>query len=793
MAQLMANTVPNLWSGGSEWGTNETPEGEAYWGPAVVYMPSRLNPSSYWRLGETTTPFVDTMNTSIQFAGAGTYFTYQAGPFTPADDDYALNFDGSTGYATAGDFYTFSGTASHSGSVWVKPFTFSGTNRILSKEQVSTGWLLRTSTTGVVALERRNGAGTDTATTAAGTLTSLTWTHIGWTYDGSNIRLYIDGVLKVTQASTRSQSTNTQSLTMARQSNGAASYFHGTIDELAIWDGTVLTGDDMLAIYGAKAEAAAMLSRRPKPFVAVKGKSITSSVTSTSWRNGRQDWFSVLGPNSASFSLIGTADVAANDTVVLSHTFGVLWVGRVDSINTDTALDGLITQTVSATDVVGTMGVAQLNAYTVAAGTLIEQTSALAAASGIPITITAAPSTTSLPTLLSTAYTGSLLEYINLAEKSSNAVLMLMADGTFRALVRDASSSSSVTTLQLVGVNAPSSWSEQLGRTGILNAFLLVKSDGTVVQDVVNETSVGIYGENTYSVSDYLSNSSAHFPVNLRATVAYPRTIVPRGEFPVYSYSQDVLDVQPLDWVARSGSTWQVLQVEHSVDGSDWRMTMAADQTQNALVASSDPTPDDPTDPSVSTSSQTLTSTKAAALLYDNGTLKGNGAGANLPVGYKTTAANPFRSYESLVGFSITWPAGAISVKSATLKLKTTSGDWLAFGSNPGIYVKRVLDSWTEGTYNAASPNEYSTTNAVVWPGPNSTTSGQVLATGMTAATLIEIDITDIANDWLSSGITDASVRLAKVTGSVSTYNVEFLSDDGATPPQLVIVTYVTA
>lgn len=787
----MANTVPNLWSGGSEWGTNETPEGEAYWGPAVVYMPSRLSPSSYWRLGETASPFLDTMGTSIKFSGAGTYYTYQAGPFTPADDDYALNFDGSTGYATAGDFYTFSGTASHSGSVWVRPFTFPANARILSKEQTSTGWLLRTSATGVVAMERRNGAGTDTAQTAAGTLTSLVWTHVGWTYDGSNIRLYINGALATTQASTRSQSTNTQSLTMARRSDSAASYFHGTLDELAIWDGTVLTAADMAAIYGAKAEAAAMMARRPRPFVAVKGKSITSAVTSASWRNGRQGWFDVLGPNSASVSLVGTADVGPNDDVVLSHAFRALWVGRVDGITTDTALDGLITQTISATDVVGTMGVAQLNAYTVAAGTLIEQTGALASAAGIPITITAAPSNTSLPTLLSTSHTGSLLEYVNLAEKSSNAVLMLMADGTFRALVRDASSSSSVTTLQLVGVNAPSSWSEQLGRTGILNAFLLVKSDGTVVQDVVNETSVGIYGENTYSVSDYLSNSSAHFPVNLRATVAYPRDTMPRGEFPIYSYSQDVLDVQPLDWVARSGSTWQVLQVEHSVDGSDWRMTIAADQTQNALVASSDPTPDDPTDPSVSTSSQTLTSTKSAALYYDGG-YKGNGAGSNLPVGVSGYYGQ-YR-YRSLIGFTITWPAAAISVKSATLRLKTTTQDWITFGSSPKVYVQRITGSWSEGTYNAAPPNQWSTTNAVTYPGPTVTTTGQVLAAITTAtSTLVDIDITDIANDWLSSGITDASVRLIAASESVSTYNTEFLSDDGATPPQLIIVTYVTA
>jgi hypothetical protein len=65
------------------------------------------------------------------------------------------------------------------------------------------------------------------------------WQHIAITYDGTNIRGYINGVLTNTSSSMALNAIATQGSIGARNCSGWGSWFNGTIDEVKVWNRTL--------------------------------------------------------------------------------------------------------------------------------------------------------------------------------------------------------------------------------------------------------------------------------------------------------------------------------------------------------------------------------------------------------------------------------------------------------------------------------------------------------------------------------------------------------------------------
>jgi hypothetical protein len=82
------------------------------------------------------------------------------------------------------------------------------------------------------------------------TIVPQVWTHVAATYDGANIRLYINGVEDAALAHTGTIVTNTLALTIGTQSDHGGSSFAGNIDEVAVYD-RGLGGTEIQAIYAA--------------------------------------------------------------------------------------------------------------------------------------------------------------------------------------------------------------------------------------------------------------------------------------------------------------------------------------------------------------------------------------------------------------------------------------------------------------------------------------------------------------------------------------------------------------
>ena len=353
-----------------------------------------------------------------------------------------------------------------------------------------------------------------------------------------------------------------------------------------------------------------------------------------------------------------------------------------------------------------------------------------------------------------------------------------------------------VQTIDLAGIDAPYSWTKSISAANVINHWVLTQPAyyQTTVLDEKDAASIAIYGDRSYSVDNYLCETATHFGSGLKAAMAVERPVLTEGRFHVTDLSQHVLMLAPLSWIRQGDDTWQVMSVTHEFSGSAWDVAITADVSQNAMVGAADPAPSDEPDATVTTTTQTLTSTKSATVVLSPGGSKmGNGAGSYLPVGYY----DGFR-HRALIDFTtLSRPAGFIRVKKATLNLRTTGQVWVTFGSTPKFYAKRITSSWSEGSFDAAAPSQYSSGNAVVWPGPDKTSSGQTLKTiGTSQNNDISVDVTDQLQAALESGNDFKGLMLVSANEDGHANCIEFYSDDHGTSgfrPELVVICEVTA
>ena len=177
----------------------------------------------------------------------------------------ALHFDGTDDYVDVGTFDVIAGSAGNDGltlAAWFKADSFISTsadNRIISK---STGtstqnhyWMLSTINSDGVKLRFRlkTDGTTTTLIASSGNIAVGKWVHAVATYDGSNMRLYQNGVEVGSTAKTGTISTNNAvSVNIGRSPDGSKEW-SGIIDDVRVYN-RALSEEEIQALISIPVE-----------------------------------------------------------------------------------------------------------------------------------------------------------------------------------------------------------------------------------------------------------------------------------------------------------------------------------------------------------------------------------------------------------------------------------------------------------------------------------------------------------------------------------------------------------
>jgi hypothetical protein len=158
-----------------------------------------------------------------------------------------------------GDVYDFAGTASFSLEGWInRGSTGTGYRELINKDAVSAprnGWAVfignvadGPSYANKLIFERFAGG---VKSTLIGPVTvASTWYHVVVTYDGSTVRMYVNGVSQGSVASAGSITNNTSPLRIGRPSDLWDVSLDGVVDEVAVYT-TVLSATQVTEHYNA--------------------------------------------------------------------------------------------------------------------------------------------------------------------------------------------------------------------------------------------------------------------------------------------------------------------------------------------------------------------------------------------------------------------------------------------------------------------------------------------------------------------------------------------------------------
>lgn len=193
-------------------------------------------PIGYWRFGEAS----GTTATNESGGAAGTYDGVGLGTdgAIVGDSNKAATFNGSGSYVYVANAYDFPGTQAFSIEVWVKPSSLSGTRRIVSHRTTGsspTGYRLALKDSSIE-FDRINSGSISGGVAVAAMTSTGQWAHIVGTYDGGQLRLYLDGVAVSNVASTGSIVASSADLVFGAASGGEDYFFSGVLDEVAIYD-----------------------------------------------------------------------------------------------------------------------------------------------------------------------------------------------------------------------------------------------------------------------------------------------------------------------------------------------------------------------------------------------------------------------------------------------------------------------------------------------------------------------------------------------------------------------------
>ncbi|MEO2128044.1 MAG: LamG-like jellyroll fold domain-containing protein [Christiangramia sp.] len=170
----------------------------------------------------------------------GTCATYSEMQVTFSADCSTLDFDGVDDHILLADNYQLTSGA-FSLEVWVKPESVTGIRTVLSRRDYTNF------NSGGYDLIINNGAPTfrwgSTSVSTSSKVTTNRWYHLAVIFNGSNVKLYVDGIEVGNKSMSNPASVTAQTMIGAMYDSATPSnpknYFDGWIEELRIWNTTL--------------------------------------------------------------------------------------------------------------------------------------------------------------------------------------------------------------------------------------------------------------------------------------------------------------------------------------------------------------------------------------------------------------------------------------------------------------------------------------------------------------------------------------------------------------------------
>ena len=150
---------------------------------------------------------------------------------TLSAQEHSLRFDGSGDYVSVPDHPDLDLVQNYTLEAWIQPETFDWLNGVISKYHTpaANGYVLR-----LKSQAPYTGISFDERETNNGLLSSGQWYHLAAVKEGTQRRLYINGVSQSLSGSALNTSSNSNPLRFGSDYGGR--YFNGKIDEIRLWN-----------------------------------------------------------------------------------------------------------------------------------------------------------------------------------------------------------------------------------------------------------------------------------------------------------------------------------------------------------------------------------------------------------------------------------------------------------------------------------------------------------------------------------------------------------------------------
>ncbi len=265
--------------------------------------------------------------------------TWTTGYFDAALD---LNASGAAGtgthYVDCGNSADFNLTSQVTVAAWVYPARAAATTHECYVTKGDTSYALKeTNTDGNVEFFIYSGGAWHSATLTGRTASNNnTWYHLAGTFDGTNIKIYLNGVLAGTTAFTGPIATNTANVNFGRDADsGGRRYYRGRIDDVRIYNRALTDVEIQSLLVSAQAN---------KPVPANNVTDVPRDGRSLSWTPGfgavKHDVYfgtdaTAVNDAAANSPLLVSAGQDPNTLSLKRLELGTTYYWRVDEVSAD--------------------------------------------------------------------------------------------------------------------------------------------------------------------------------------------------------------------------------------------------------------------------------------------------------------------------------------------------------------------------------------------------------------------------------------------------------------------------